>query len=141
MFERQKMEYDYYSIFRNVGMGTTIWSPLASGLLTGKYNEGIPEGSRLSISNYAWLKDRMMQDDKLNRVKKLASVAAGLNTSLATLAVAWCIHNPNVTSAILGATKEQQLLENLAALDVYPNLTPDIMAQIDAIMGNKPPMP
>ncbi len=141
LFERQKMEHDYYTIFRNVGMGTTIWSPLASGLLTGKYNDGIPEGSRLSISNYAWLKDRMMQDDKLARVKQLEKVAHEMNTSLATLSIAWCIHNPNVTTAILGATSEQQLTENLKALEVYPKFTPAIITEIDEIMGTKPLVP
>lgn len=141
LFERQKMEHDYYTIFRNVGMGTTIWSPLASGLLTGKYNDGIPEGSRLSISNYAWLKDKMMQDDKLARVKKLEKVAHEMNTSLATLSIAWCIHNPNVTTAILGATSEKQLTENLNALEVYPKFTPALIAEIDEIMGTKPLAP
>jgi voltage-dependent potassium channel beta subunit len=138
MLERQKMECDYLTIFKNVGMGTTIWSPLASGLLTGKYNDGIPEGSRLAIENYAWLKDRMLQDDKLAKVRQLAKVATQLDTSLATLAVAWTIHNPNVTTTILGATKESQLLENLKALELYPKLTPAIMQEIDDIMGNKP---
>ncbi|MBL7691195.1 MAG: aldo/keto reductase [Flavipsychrobacter sp.] len=138
LFERTKMEHDYLPIFKNHGMGTTIWSPLASGLLTGKYNDGIPEGSRLALENYAWLKDRMMQDDKLERVKKLSKVAADMGTSLATLSIAWCIHNPYVTTAILGATREAQLMENLEALNVYTQLTPAIMQEIDGIMGTKP---
>jgi aryl-alcohol dehydrogenase-like predicted oxidoreductase len=138
LFERGKMERDYLPVFRNYGMGTTIWSPLASGLLTGKYNDGIPEGSRLALENYSWLKDRMMQDDKLASVKKLAAIADDLNTSLATLSVAWCIANPNVTTAILGATKEQQLTENLKALDLYPQLTAEVLATIDSVMGTKP---
>ncbi len=138
LFERGKMERDYLPVFRNYGMGTTIWSPLASGLLTGKYNNGIPEGSRLALENYSWLKDRMMQDDKLASVKKLAAIADDLNTSLATLSVAWCIANPNVTTAILGATKEQQLTENLKALDLYPQLTAEVLATIDGVMGTKP---
>lgn len=138
LFERGKMERDYLPVFRNYGMGTTIWSPLASGLLTGKYNNGIPEGSRLALENYSWLKDRMMQDNKLASVKKLASIADDLNTSLATLSVAWCIANPNVTTAILGATKEQQLTENLKALDLYPKLTAEVLASIDGVMGTKP---
>jgi aryl-alcohol dehydrogenase-like predicted oxidoreductase len=141
LFERTKMEHDYYTIFRNVGLGTTIWSPLASGLLTGKYNSGIPEGSRLALENYTWLKDRMMQEDKLQKVRNLEAVANKLNTSLATLSIAWCIRNPNVTTAILGATKEMQLLENLEALNVYPKLTQEIMDEIDTIMGTKPPTP
>ena len=138
LFERGKMERDYLPVFRNYGMGTTIWSPLASGLLTGKYNDGIPEGSRLALENYSWLKDRMMQDDKLASVKKLAAIADDLNTSLATLSVAWCIANPNVTTAILGATKEQQLTENLKALELYPKLTAEVLATIDGVMGTKP---
>jgi voltage-dependent potassium channel beta subunit len=138
LFERGKMERDYLPVFRNYGMGTTIWSPLASGILTGKYNNGIPEGSRMALENYSWLKDRMMQDDKLASVKKLAVIADDLHTSLATLSVAWCIANPNVTTAILGATKEQQLTENLKALDLYPMLTAEVLATIDGVMGTKP---
>jgi voltage-dependent potassium channel beta subunit len=140
LFERTKMERDYYTIFRNVGLGTTIWSPLASGLLTGKYNNGIPADSRLALENYGWLKDRMMQQDKLEKVRQLGKVADELGTSLATLSIAWCISNPNVTTAILGATKESQLMENLKALEVYSKLTPGILAEIDTIMGSKPSM-
>lgn len=138
LFERHKMEVDYMPIFNNVGMGTTIWSPLASGLLTGKYNNGVPEGSRLALENYAWLKDRVIQADKINKVRKLEKVAHELNTSLATLSIAWCIRNRHVATAILGATKEQQLTENLGALKVYPKLTPVIMNEIESIMGTKP---
>lgn len=137
LFERTKMERDYLPLFKE-GMGTTIWSPLASGLLTGKYNDGIPAGSRLALENYAWLKERALQEDKLNKVKQLHTIADELNTSLATLSIAWCIHNPDVTSAILGATKEAQLVENLQALVVYPMLTPEIMDRIDTIAGTKP---
>jgi len=138
LFERQKVESDYLPIFKNIGMGTTIWSPLASGLLTGKYNNGIPEGSRLSLSNYDWLKESTIQQDKIEKVKKLEKVAKELNTSLATLSIAWCIHNPNVTSAILGATKEKQLIENLGAIEVYHRLTPSVINEIESIMGTKP---
>jgi voltage-dependent potassium channel beta subunit len=141
LFERTRIERDYHTIFRNVGLGTTIWSPLASGLLSGKYNNGIPAGSRLALENYSWLKDRMMQQDKLDSVRKLGKVANELGTTLATLSVAWCISNPNVTTAILGATKVSQLTENLNALEVYPKLTLEIMEQIDGIMGTKPPAP
>ncbi len=141
LFERQKVEVDYYTIFKNIGMGTTIWSPLASGLLTGKYNDGIPEGSRLGLEGFDWLKDRTLSDDRLNRVKELGNVASDLGTSLATLSIAWCIRNPNVTTAILGATKEEQLKENLKALDVMPQLTDEVMERIDEIMGTKPTMP
>ncbi len=135
LFERETMERDLLPVFEDTGIGTTIWSPLASGLLTGKYNKNIPEGSRLSMESYSWLKERVMQQDKLEKVKKLDKVAKDLNTSLATLAIAWCIRNPNVTSAILGATKESQLLENLKAIDIYPKLTPEVMTEIDAIFA------
>jgi voltage-dependent potassium channel beta subunit len=141
LFKRQKMEVDYYTIFKNVGMGTTIWSPLASGLLTGKYNDGVPEGSRLALEGFEWLKDRTLSDEKIGRVRNLGNLAKELGTSLATLSIAWCIKNNNVTTAILGATKEEQLLENLKALDVLPLLTDDVMTKIDEIMGTKPEMP
>jgi len=138
LFERHKMEVDYMPIFSNIGLGTTIWSPLASGLLTGKYNNGIPEDSRLALEGFEWLKDRTLSDARIESVRKLEAVANELNTSLATLAVAWCISNPNVTTAILGATKEKQLEENLKALEVYPKLTQEVKDKIDTIMGTKP---
>lgn len=138
LFERQKMEHDYLPIFNGVGMGTTIWSPLASGLLTGKYNNGVPEGSRLSIEKYGWLKESTLQEDRIEKVRQLGRVAEELNTSLSTLSVAWTIHNKNVTTTILGATKEEQLTENLKAVELYPQLSNGIMQEIDQIMGTKP---
>lgn len=138
MFERFKMEQDYVPVFRNVGLGTTIWSPLAAGFLTGKYNEGIPEGSRLAIPGFDWLKDRWMQEEKIRKVKELSNLAQEMNLSLASLAIAWTIHNPHVTTAILGATKKEQLAENLKALEVLPLLTEAVMAKIEAILQNKP---
>ena len=141
LFERYKMEVDYFTIFKNIGMGTTIWSPLASGLLTGKYNDGIPEGSRLALEGFDWLKDRTLSEQRIESVRKLDVVAKELNTTLATLAIAWCIRNPNVTTAILGATKEAQLVENLKALDVYTKLDEETMVRIDEIMQTRPVMP
>ncbi|MCB0696961.1 MAG: aldo/keto reductase [Chitinophagaceae bacterium] len=141
LFERHKMEVDYYTIFKNIGMGTTIWSPLASGLLTGKYNDGIPENSRLGLQGFEWLKDRTLSEARIQNVRELGNVAKDLDTTLATLSIAWCIKNPNVTTAILGATKEAQLTENLKALDVLPKLTDEVMERIDGIMGTKPVMP
>lgn len=138
LFERQKMEADYLPLFHEYGMGTTIWSPLASGLLTGKYLDGVPEGSRMALENYGWLKERMMQDDKMGRVRKLQDVANELGTSLATLSIAWCIKNPNVSTAILGATKEGQLAENLQAVPLLEKLSPEVMARIEEVMGTKP---
>ena len=122
-------------------MGTTIWSPLASGLLTGKYNNGIPEGSRLALEGFDWLKDQLMIDEKLASVRQLEAVAKDLGTAMSTMSIAWCIKNPNVTTAILGATKKEQLLENLKALEVLPKLTPEVMQRIDDIMNTKPALP
>ncbi|MFZ6025132.1 MAG: potassium channel beta subunit family protein [Bacteroidota bacterium] len=140
MFERFKMEQDYLPVFKNAGLGTTIWSPLAAGFLTGKYNNGIPEGSRLAIEGFDWLKDRWVQDAKIEKAKKLVVLAQEMNVSLAELAIAWTIKNPNVTTAILGATKKQQLEENLKALQVLPLLTDEMMEKIEAILQNKPSM-
>lgn len=138
MFERFKMEQDYLPVFQNVGLGTTIWSPLAAGFLTGKYLNGIPEDSRLAIQGFDWLKERWVQEAKIEKVKKLAVLAQEMNVSLAELAIAWTVKNPNVTTAILGATKKHQLEENLKALQVLPLLTPEIMGKIEAILQNKP---
>lgn len=138
LLERQKMEYEYLMIFKTVGMGTTIWSPLASGLLTGKYNDGIPEGSRFALEGFDWLKNQWMVDDKLNKVRQLTAIAGELGTSTATLAIAWCVANPNVTTAILGATKKEQLTENLKALEVLPKLNAEVLQRIDDVMQTKP---
>lgn len=141
LFNRNKMENEYLEVFKNVGLGTTIWSPLASGLLTGKYNDGIPEGARLSISGFEWLKDKTLADEKINKVRAYKKVADELGASMATLSIAWCIKNPNVSTAILGATKKEQLFENLKALEVVPKLTDEVMNQIDEIFGTKPKLP
>jgi len=141
LFEREKMENEYLMIFKTVGLGTTIWSPLATGLLTGKYNNGIPEGSRLGLEGFDWLKERWIVDEKINKVKELATVANELGVSLPSLSIAWCIKNPNVTTAILGATKKEQLLDNLKALEVLPKLTDEAMNKIDAVMKTKPTVP
>ncbi len=141
MLHREKMEKEFLQIFKGVGMGTTIWSPLASGLLTGKYNNGIPAGSRLALEGFDWLKNQLMIDEKLSAVKKLETLAKELGTSLATLSIAWCISNPNVTTAILGATKKEQLIENLKAVEILPQLTAEVLQKIDATIGNKPLQP
>jgi len=138
MFERYKMEMDYLPVFQNKGLGTTIWSPLASGFLSGKYNDGIPEGSRMAIEGFDWLKNRWLQDEKIKKCRKLADLAKKLEVSLSSLAIAWTIKNPNTTTAILGATKKEQLLENLTALDTLKKLTPDTMERIEKILQNKP---
>jgi voltage-dependent potassium channel beta subunit len=141
LFERNKMENEFLGLFNTVGMGTTIWSPLASGLLSGKYNDGIPEGSRLSLSGFEWLKDKVLLEDRLKKIKKLGEYAAKLGTSVAALSIAWCIKNPHVSTAILGATKKEQLLDNLQALELQAKLTPEVMEKIDKIMQTKPQLP
>ena len=138
MFERNKVENEFLEIYKNVGLGTTIWSPLAAGLLTGKYNDGIPDGSRFQLEGFEWLRDRWIMQDKIKKVQQLASIAKALKVSTASLSIAWCIKNPNVSSAILGATNKAQLLDNLTALDTVQLLTPEIMEQIENIIETKP---
>jgi voltage-dependent potassium channel beta subunit len=141
LFERDKMDKEYLDVFRTVGMGTTIWSPLASGLLSGKYNDGIPKGSRFALEGFDWLKDRWISDDKIKKVKKLSELAAKLQVPAAALSIAWCLKNPNVSTVILGATKKQQLLDNLKSLEVLPKLNTEVMEKIEAIMKTKPVLP
>lgn len=141
LLERNKMENEFLMLFKTVGLGTTIWSPLASGLLSGKYNDGIPEGSRFGLTGFDWLKDRWLKDDLLSKVKKLSDLAKELSISQAELSIAWCIKNPNVTTAILGATKKEQLLQNLRALDVLPKLSEEVMQIIEDIVQTKPVLP
>jgi len=141
LFERDKMENEFLQLFSTVGLGTTIWSPLASGLLSGKYNDGIPKGSRFALEGFDWLKERWVMDEKVKKVKKLSDLAAKLGVSTASLSIAWCIKNPNVSTAILGATKKAQLLDNLKALEVVAKLTPDVMEKIEGIMKTKPKLP
>ena len=138
LFERNKIENDYLEVYKNVGLGTTIWSPLAAGLLTGKYNNGIPEGSRLGIEGFDWLKERWIMQDKIEKVKQLELLANELGCSLPALSIAWCIKNPNVTTAILGATKKEQLIDNLTALKAVELLSSEVIVKIEAIMQNKP---
>jgi len=138
LFERKKVEAEFSEIYKNVGLGTTIWSPLASGLLSGKYNDGIPKGSRLALEGFNWLKDQWATTDKIKKVQKLATLAKKMNVSTAALSIAWCIKNPNVSTAILGATKKNQLIENLKAIEIVSMLTPEVMTKIDTIMENKP---
>ena len=141
LFERNKVDAEYLEIYKNVGLGTTIWSPLAAGLLTGKYNDGIPKGSRFQIEGFEWLRDRWLMQDKINKVQQLSAIAKALKVSTASLSIAWCIKNPNVTTAILGATSKAQLLDNLTALDTAALLTPEIMEQIEGIVESKPKLP
>lgn len=138
MLVRDKVEVDYSQIYKTVGLGTTIWSPLASGLLTGKYLNGIPADSRLKREELGWLAERLMTPENANKVKELHQLTLELGTTLPKLGVAWCMKNPNVSTVILGATKEEQLIETLQATDTLPLLTDEIMAKIESILQNKP---
>jgi aryl-alcohol dehydrogenase-like predicted oxidoreductase len=134
MFHRQVFEVEYARLFRDYGYGSTTWSPLASGLLTGKYNDGIPDDSRASLDGYKWLQDKVTDKEKLKKVKKLSEIAGDLGATTAQMAIAWLLKNPNVSTVILGASKVSQLKENLKTLDVVPKLTDDVMAAIRKIL-------
>lgn len=135
MFHRQVFEVEYARMFREYGYGSTTWSPLASGLLTGKYNNGIPEDSRGAIKGYEFLHDQLKNQELLAKVRKLGEVAGDLGATTAQMAIAWLLKNPNVSTVILGASKVSQLKENLKALEVVPKLTDDVMAAIEEILA------
>jgi len=135
---REKFEKEYARLFKDYGYGSTTWSPLASGLLTGKYNNGIPKDSRGALKGYEWLHDGLTNAESIARVKALQPVAEGLGCTLAQMAIAWCLKNPNVSTVITGASRVSQVHENLKAAEVATKLTPEVMARIDAIMGNNP---
>jgi voltage-dependent potassium channel beta subunit len=131
LLHRERFEVEYARLFKDYGYGTTTWSPLASGLLTGKYNNGIPDGSRATLKNYDWLIEKVTNQDALAKVKKLGKVADELGVSLAQMSIAWLLKNPNVSSVITGASRVEQVRENLKALDAVEKLTPDVMEKIE----------
>jgi aryl-alcohol dehydrogenase-like predicted oxidoreductase len=135
---RERVEKEYARLYSEIGLGTTIWSPLASGLLTGKYNDGIPKETRLGFESNEWLREYVISDEKIAKVKALAAVAADLGISQAVMAIAWCLKNPHVSTVILGASKESQLTETLTASEAAEKLTPDILEKIEQILQNKP---
>lgn len=141
MFARDRVEKEYARLYKEIGLGTTIWSPLASGLLTGKYNQGIPDGTRISLPGYEWLRKEFETEQarqKVEKVKQLAPIAAGLGCTMAQLALAWCLKNPNVSTVITGASRAQQVTENMQAMALVERLTPTILEQIESILDNKP---
>lgn len=142
MFRREKVEKEFLRLYDDIGLGTTIWSPLASGLLTGKYNNGIPEGSRLSMDKYDWLRENLLETEKgrqkLEKVQKLSKVADEAGIPMPLFALAWCLKNENVSTVITGASKVEQVEQNMKAIDVVDQLTPDIMEKIEEILDNKP---
>jgi len=138
MFHRDRVETEYRRLYTEIGLGTTIWSPLASGLLTGKYNEGIPDGSRLSLKGYEWLRDRLLGPEgqkNIAKVRALTDVAGDLGASTANLALAWCLKNPNVSTVITGASRPEQVTENMKASELVGALTEDVMARIEEILA------
>lgn len=144
LFERQKIEAEYAPIYDSFGLGTTIWSPLASGLLTGKYNDGIPSDSRVNLPGYEWLREELQSDDgqaRLVKIKALAKLAAEVGLPLHHLALLWCLQNPRVSTVILGASRQAQLQDNLSALGSKAKMTPDVMAAIEETVQNKPKQP
>ncbi len=141
LFERHKVEADYAAIYDTYGLGTTIWSPLASGVLTGKYNDGVPKDSRMNLPGYEWLREEWASPDgvaKLAKVRALAGLAARIGLPLHHLALLWCLANPRVSTVILGASRVGQVTDNLAALEHKALLTPEVLAEIEVIMANKP---
>jgi aryl-alcohol dehydrogenase-like predicted oxidoreductase len=141
MFNRSKLEKEYIGLFDAEGMGTTIWSPLASGILTGKYKNGVPKGSRMSLPDYKFLRDNMESKEGVNNIKKverLRKITDKLGISLAQLSIAWCLKNKNVSTVILGATNTKQLDENLKSIEFKDLLSENIMSSIENILNNKP---
>jgi len=141
MFHRERVEREYARLYREIGLGTTIWSPLASGMLTGKYNNGIPEGSRMALEAYEWLRKRLNSEkgkEQIAKVRQLTTIADELGCSTAQLALAWCLKNPNVSTVITGASLGSQVQENMKALEVSNKLTPEVLEQIENVLNNKP---
>ncbi|HEX7541171.1 MAG TPA: aldo/keto reductase [Anaerolineales bacterium] len=138
MFNRQKVEIEYARLYQDIGLGATTWSPLASGLLTGKYNDGVPADSRANLKDYEWLKPALTDPERISKVRNLAPIAADLGISMAQMALAWCLKNPHVSTVITGASRVEQVHENMKAFEAVEKLTPDVMERIDEILGNKP---
>jgi voltage-dependent potassium channel beta subunit len=144
MFHRDRVEKEYAQLYRELGLGTTIWSPLASGVLTGKYNNGIPKGARLGLEGYEWLKNSVLGEkasERIEKVRSLSEIARELGCTTAQLALAWCLRNPNVSTVITGATGPEQVRENMGALEVVGRLTDGVMNRIEDILKNKPRAP
>jgi voltage-dependent potassium channel beta subunit len=141
MFSRERVEKEYARLYRDFGLGTTIYSLLASGLLTGKYNEGIPQGTRASLPDYQWLREDFEREEarrNIEKVKRLQPIAEELGCTVAQLALAWCLKNPHVSTVITGASRPEQVHENMKALEIVARLTDSVMERIETILENKP---
>jgi voltage-dependent potassium channel beta subunit len=136
LFHRERVEREYARLYEDFGMGTTTWSPLASGLLSGKYQHGVPSDSRAAISGFEWLAERILEPTKLAKVQSLVPIAHDLGCTLAQMSIAWCLANPHVSTVITGASRPAQVVENMKAQEVVPKLTPEAMARIDAVAGS-----
>jgi voltage-dependent potassium channel beta subunit len=141
MFHREKVEVEYSQIYKTVGLGTTIWSPLCSGVLTDKYLNGFPEDTRVGMEGLEWLKDRSLTEGRIEKARKLNDLAKELGTDLPKLALAWCLKNPDVSTVILGASKMPHLEGNLKAVEVVEKITDEVADQIEVILDNKPEHP
>lgn len=141
MIHRDRVEREYAFLYDDIGLGTTIWSPLASGLLTGKYNDGVPGNSRARVSGYEWLRERFegpKAQESIRKVKRLVPIAQELGCTMAQLALAWCLANPRVSTVITGASNPEQVVENMAALSVVDRLDASVIGRIEEILGNRP---
>jgi voltage-dependent potassium channel beta subunit len=141
MFHRQRVEVEYVPVYKRIGLGLTTWSPLASGLLTGKYNAGTPEGSRATLAKYSWLQDRLIGESVLERIGKVAELqklAADIKMTMPQLALAWCLNNSHVSTVITGASGPEQVEENMQASELRDRLTPTVMSKIEKILANQP---
>jgi aryl-alcohol dehydrogenase-like predicted oxidoreductase len=141
MFHRHRVEVEYAPLYDGIGLGTTVWSPLASGILTGKYNDGVPDGSRMSLENYQWLLPELQSEagkQKIEKVKKLTPIAKELGCTMAQLALAWCLTNEDVSTVITGASRPEQVTENMKALEIADQVTPDVQERIEEILANRP---
>lgn len=138
LLHRDRVEKEYLPLYREIGLGTTIWSPLASGLLSGKYNSGVPSGSRATLPGYEWLKENVVTRQNIEKMKKLEPIAKDLGCTLAQLALAWCLKNPNVSTVITGASRPEQVTENMKAIEVVQKLDADAMSRVESVVQSKP---
>ncbi len=141
MFHRERVEREYARLYREIGLGTTVWSPLASGILTGKYEHGIPDGTRFTLPDYEWLRENVESERgqrNVEKARRLRPIAEDLRCSLPQLALAWCLKNADVSTVITGASKASQVVENMKAVDVAEKITPEVMERVEAVLDNRP---
>jgi voltage-dependent potassium channel beta subunit len=141
MFWRDRVEEEYGRLYEAIGLGMTIWSPLASGILTGKYNASVPDDSRMALAGYEWLNEYLHSEtgqEQVQKTRELSQIAQELGTTMANLALAWCLKNPHVSTVITGASRVSQVQENMKAIALTSQLTDDVMDKIEAVLGNKP---